>query len=99
MYGVTKGVDEKIKEGILRWFGHVERMENDRILKRFYVGECAVSHSVGRPRKRWIDIMKDCLKKRGLDVRQARRMLHDRNIWFAFVRGNTWDLGAWLAIG
>ena len=31
--GMTKGVDEKINEGVLRWFGHVERMENDRIAK------------------------------------------------------------------
>ena len=38
--GVTKGVDEKIDEGVLRWFGHVERMENDRIAKRVYVGVC-----------------------------------------------------------
>ena len=37
--GVTKGVDEKIDEGVLRWFGHVERMENDRIAKRVYLGE------------------------------------------------------------
>ena len=35
--GVTKGVDERIDEGVLRWFGHVERMENDRIAKRVYV--------------------------------------------------------------
>ena len=38
-------------------------MDNDRIAKGVYVGECAGSHSVGRPQKRWIDTMKDCLKK------------------------------------
>ena len=32
--GVTKGVEERINESVLRWFGHVERMENDRIAKR-----------------------------------------------------------------
>ena len=45
-------MDEKIEEGVLRWFVHVERMENDRIAKRVYVEECADSHSVGRLRKR-----------------------------------------------
>ena len=37
---VTKGVDERIDEGVLRLFGHVERMKNDRIPNRAYVGEC-----------------------------------------------------------
>ena len=78
--GVTKGVDEKI-EDVLPWFGHVERMENDIISKRVYVGECAGSRSVGRARKRWIDTVKDNLKKIGLDVRQARRIVHDRSLW------------------
>ena len=48
--GVRKGLDEIIGEGVLRWFDHVERMGNDRIAKRVYIGECAAS--VGRPRKR-----------------------------------------------
>ena len=39
--GVTKGVEERIDEDVLRLFGHVERMEKDRIAKRTYVGECA----------------------------------------------------------
>ena len=26
LFGVTKGVDERIEEGVLRWFGLVERM-------------------------------------------------------------------------
>ena len=85
---MTKGVDERIDEGVLRWFGHVERMENDRIDKRVYVGECADSRSVGRPRKRWTDIVNECLEKRGLDVRQARGMVQDRSEWRRFVRGS-----------
>ena len=39
--------DERIDEGALRWFGNVERIENDRIAKRVYVGE-VVAQSVGR---------------------------------------------------
>ena len=54
--GVKKGLNERIDEG------HVERMESDRFAQRVYVGECAGSHSVGRPRKRWIDTVKECLK-------------------------------------
>ena len=42
-----------------------------------YVGECAGSRS---SRKRWIDTVKDCLKKRGLDVRETK------SVWLGFVR-------------
>ena len=48
LYGVPKGLDERIDEGVLQWFSHVERMENDRIAKRVYVGKCAGSCLVGR---------------------------------------------------
>ena len=65
--GVKKGL-EKIDKGVLRWFGHVERMENDRMAKRICVGECVGSRLVGRPRKRGIDSVNECLKKRGLNV-------------------------------
>ena len=56
--GIKKGIDERIDEGVLRWFGHVKRRENDRNAKRVYVGECASSFSVGKPRKRRIDTLK-----------------------------------------
>ena len=41
--GVKKGVNERIEESVLRWFGHV-----DRIDKRAYIGEWDGSRSVGR---------------------------------------------------
>ena len=43
----------------------------DRITKRVYLGERAGSGSVSRLRKRWNDTVNECLKKRGLDIRQA----------------------------
>ena len=64
-------------------------MENDRIAKRLYIGECVGSCSMVRPRKRWVDTMKDCLKKRDFDFRQARRMVYDSSVWWGFSAGES----------
>ena len=53
----------------------MERMENDRIAKKVYVGESAGSRSMGNLWRRWIDTVKDCLRKIGLGVRQARKVV------------------------
>ena len=66
---VMKGLDERIDEGVLWWFVHVE---NDRIAKRVYVEVCC-SHSVGRPQKRWIDTMKDCLSKKKKEKKKKKK--------------------------
>ena len=39
------------------------------------MGSCLV----GQLQKRWIDSVNDYLKRRGLSVVQARRMVYDRN--------------------
>ena len=36
------GVEKKVDESVFRWFGHTERMENDRIVKRVYVGDFVI---------------------------------------------------------
>ena len=54
--------------------------------------ESVGNHSMGRPWKRWIDTVKDCLRKRGLDVREVRKMVQERSEWQKFVRGNAWGL-------
>ena len=51
--------------GLAMWRG----LRMTGLLRGVYIGECAGSYSVGRLRKRWIDIVKDCIKKRSLDVR------------------------------
>ena len=88
---VMKRVDERI-DGVLWWFNHVERIQNDRIVKRVYVEECAGRCLMDRLQKRCIDTVKDSLRKRGLDVRQTKRV-QDRSEWHGFVRGNAWGVG------
>ena len=61
-----------IDEGVLQWLGHVERMENDRIAKRLYVGECAGNCSVGRLQKRGIDTVKDFKKKKRIGCQERK---------------------------
>ena len=39
----SEGLNERIDESVLRWFGHVEWME---MAKRVYIGVCASSRSV-----------------------------------------------------
>ena len=69
----------------------MERMEKGMVRESMYMKNVG-SHSVGRPRKRWIDTVKNCLRKRGLDARQAERMVQDRSECWGFVRGSEWGI-------
>ena len=84
-------VNARIEESVPWCFGHVERME-DRTAKRIYVRECAGSHSVGWLLKRWIDTVTEYIRKRGLDVRQARGMVQDRSESWGIVRRSAWGI-------
>ena len=66
--GEIKGEGEGIDEGILRLFGHTERIGNERIGKTVHVEEYVGSGLVWRLRNGWIDSVNECLKKRGLNV-------------------------------
>ena len=48
-----------IRLNILRWFGHVERMEENRILKKVLYMNFERTRLTGRPRNRWQDEVKE----------------------------------------
>ena len=52
---MAKGVHEMIEEGVFLWFSHLERMDNDRIAKKVYVGERTGSRSASLQRKEEVD--------------------------------------------
>ena len=83
---MTKGMNG-INECVQQWFSHMKRKEKDRIAKRVYVGKCVGSCLVSRLQKRWINSLKDFLRKIGLDARQAKKMVQGRSEWLGFMRG------------
>src|SRR5678816_4329528 len=59
LYGMKKGINESM----FRWLGHVERMDDSRLVKRMYSGECVGNRLAGRPKKKWIESAKECLEE------------------------------------
>merc|ERR1712237_175669 len=74
--GKTVGVGERMDQGVLRWFGHAERMEGERLVRRVYDSDARGMRGRGRPRKCWIDGTKEVMRRKGLDIQEARVCVH-----------------------
>ena len=83
--GVGKELAARVDRNVLRWFGHVERMEDDRLLKRVMNARVTGRGVRGRPRFGWLDGVKRALRDRGMDVAEASERARDRNEWRAIV--------------
>ncbi len=52
------GVVEWVKRSTLRWFGHIERMENEEFVKKVYWSSVEGPNRRGKPLGRWEDKVK-----------------------------------------
>ncbi len=79
--GVGHCVVEWVKRSTLRWFGHIERMENAESVKKVYLSSVEGPNKRGRPLGRWENRVKKYLSKRGArgnGLEWARRKCMDR---------------------
>merc|ERR1712035_71191 len=81
--GVKVELATRVDKNVLRWFGHVERMENEQMLKRVMNGRVNGRGVRGRPRLGWMDGVKRVLREKGMHLREARERARDRNDWRA----------------
>jgi len=51
-------ITDKVREARLRWYGHIQRREEDDCVKRILEANVGGQRSRGRQRKRWIDVVK-----------------------------------------
>jgi len=73
-----------IKQQRIRWLGHLERMEEDRMPKKIFTQELVGTRQKGRPRKGWKEEVERDLQVLG--VRRWRELAINREKWKGVVR-------------
>ena len=85
-FGERRRLLERTKQSGLSWFGHVVRMDEERLVKRIYEARVEGNRARGRPRRKWRDGVVSALGSRGLDVHEGERQARERKSWKQVVR-------------
>jgi hypothetical protein len=77
-------ITETIRLSRLRWFGHVQRMEENRIPKRVLYMNLESTRPSGRPRNRWQDEVREDGRIVGREEWQGK--VYNREEWKKLLR-------------
>ena len=80
--GLERELASRADQRVLRWFWHVERMDDYRMARRVLMAEVSGGRVRGRLRLGWMDGVKVALG-RGMTVEAARQCAKDRKAWRA----------------
>ena len=83
--GIEMQLASRADQRVLRWFGHVERMDDYRMARRVLMAEVSGGRVQARPRLGWMDGVKVALGNIGMTVEAVRQCTKDRREWRALV--------------
>ena len=83
--GVRRELAARVDMNALICFGHVERMDNERLLKKVMNAKVDGRSATGSPKFGWMDGVKRALNDRRMDMREASECARNRNEWRMIV--------------
>ena len=82
--GIERELASRADQRVLRWYGHVERMDEYCIAEVLMV-ENSGGRERGRPRLGWIDGVKVALGNRGMMAEVERQCAKEQKEWRALI--------------
>jgi hypothetical protein len=79
-------IQEYVEKSQRRWYGHVNRIYDKRIVKRVNKIRETGKRVTGRPRKTWKEGLQEATRKKGVTWKETERTVKDREKWKAL-----WD--------
>ena len=77
----------KLEKSLLRWFGHIVRMPQDRIAHQILFVQPTGMRPLGRPRMRWLDQIESMAFYRlGVPSEELSDLALDRSHWKELTR-------------
>ena len=80
--GIDKELASRAYQRVLRWYAHVEIMDEYCMARRVLMAEVSGGRVRGRPRVGWMDGVKVALGNRGMTVEAARKIGKRREPWY-----------------
>ena len=76
---------QEIEKKQLKWYGHMKRMDKERIPRKCWEARMEGRKGRGRPRTSWLDSITEAGKKRGKTLNQMNTLVEDRKEWRRFT--------------
>ena len=83
--GIERELGSRADQGVLRWFRHVEGMDEYCMARRVLIAEVSEGLVRGRPRLGWMDGVKVALVHRLMAVKAAHQYTKYRKEWRVLV--------------
>ena len=74
-----------IEQNQLKWFGHLQRLNDKRQVKKVWKTRTMPKRNRGRPIVTWNKMLEDILEQRGTTLQEARQLAQDKKKWSKFV--------------
>ena len=83
--GIERELASRADRRVLRWLGHVERMDEYCMARMVLMADVSGERVRGRQRLGWMDGVKATLGNRGMMVEAARKIRKSREPWYICI--------------